>query len=145
MGFDLLSMGWLYAAPGFLGALVLLYFLKLKRREVSVSSTWLWRSALDDMRVNSPLQRLRMNLLLLLQALALLLLLLALARPVSKLGLTGTDTILLLDVSASMQATDGPGGKTRFEHARDGWGANPAAALRAGRPRDSACGVRTGT
>ncbi len=119
MGFDLLSMGWLYAAPGFLGALVLLYFLKLKRREVSVSSTWLWRSALDDMRVNSPLQRLRMNLLLLLQALALLLLLLALARPVSKLGLTGTDTILLLDVSASMQATDGPGGKTRFEHARD--------------------------
>lgn len=119
MGFDLLSMGWIYAAPGFLGALVLLYFLKLKRREVTVSSTWLWRTALDDMRVNSPLQRLRMNLLLLLQALALLLLLLALARPVSKLGLTGTDTILLVDISASMKATDGPGGKTRFEHARD--------------------------
>lgn len=119
MGFDLLSMGWLYAAPGFLGALVLLYFLKLKRREVTISSTWLWRSALDDMRVNSPLQRLRMNLLLLLQALALLLLLLALARPVSKLGLTGTDTIILIDISASMKATDGPGGETRFEQARE--------------------------
>jgi hypothetical protein len=119
VGFDLLSIGWLYAAPGVLGALVLLYFLKLKRREVTVSSTYLWRSALDDMRVNSPLQRLRMNLLLLLQALALLLLLLALARPVSSLGLTGTDTVLLIDVSASMQATDGAGGRTRFEQARD--------------------------
>lgn len=119
MGFDLLSMGWLYAAPGFLGALVLLYFLKLERRVVTVSSTLLWRRALDDMRVNSPFQRLRMNLLLFLQALALLLLLLALARPVSSLGLTGTDTILLIDVSASMNAADGPGGRTRFEHARD--------------------------
>ncbi|MCO5166825.1 MAG: VWA domain-containing protein [Planctomycetes bacterium] len=118
MGFELLSTGWLYAAPGFLGALVLLYFLKLKRREVAVSSTYLWRAALDDMRVNSPLQRLRMNLMLLLQALALLLLLLALARPVSQLGLAGTDTILLLDVSASMKATDGTGGRTRFEQAR---------------------------
>lgn len=118
MNFDILSRGWLYAAPLLLGALVLLYFLKLKRREVAVSSTYLWRQALDDMRVNSPLQRLRMNLLLLLQALALLLLILALARPVSKLGLTGTDTILLVDVSASMNATDGAGGKTRFEQAR---------------------------
>lgn len=119
MNFDILSRGWLYAAPLILGALVLLYFLKLKRREVSVSSTYLWRQALDDMRVNSPLQRLRMNLLLLLQALALILLLLALARPVSRLGLTGTDTILLIDVSASMNATDGAGGKTRFEQARE--------------------------
>lgn len=119
MGLSLLSWGWIYAAPGILGALVLLYFLKLKRREVSVSSTYLWRSALDDMRVNSPLQRLRMNIMLLLQLLALSLLILALARPVSKLGLSGTDTILLLDISASMKARDGPGGKTRFEQARD--------------------------
>lgn len=118
MNFDILSRGWLYAAPLLLGALVLLYFLKLKRREVTVSSTYLWRAALNDMRVNSPLQRLRMNLLLLLQALALILLILALARPVSKLGLTGTDTILLVDVSASMKATDGAGGKTRFEQAK---------------------------
>jgi hypothetical protein len=119
VGLSLLSWGWIYAAPGILGALVLLYFLKLKRREVSVSSTYLWRAALDDMRVNSPLQRLRMNLLLLLQLLALALLILALARPVSKLGLSGTDTILLIDISASMKAADGPGGKTRFEQARD--------------------------
>lgn len=121
-GLEVLTPGWLWAAPGLLGALVLLYFLKLKRREVAVSSALLWRQALDDLRVNSPLQRLRMNLLLLLQALALLLLLLALARPVADLGgLHGTDSLLLVDVSASMQATDGaggaPGGETRFARA----------------------------
>ncbi len=117
---EFLSTGWLLAAPGFLGALVLLYFLKLKRREVQVGSTFLWKQALDDLRVNSPFQRLRMNLLLLLQLLALLLLLLALARPVSSLGgLRGTDAVLLVDVSASMQARDGgPGGMTRLERAK---------------------------
>ena len=119
MGFELLSPGWMLAAPPLLGALLVLYFLKLKRREVTVASTYLWRQALQDLRVNSPFQRLRMNLLLLLQALALLTALLALARPVSNVGgLTGQDTILLLDVSASMQATDGDaGGVTRFERA----------------------------
>lgn len=119
MGFELLSPGWLLAAPPVLGALFILYFLKLKRREVTVASTYLWRQALQDLRVNSPFQRLRMNLLLLLQALALLAALLALARPVSNVGgLTGQDTILLLDISASMQATDGDGsGGTRFEKA----------------------------
>ena len=117
MGFDLLQPAWMLAAPPILGALFILYFLKLKRREVKVASTWLWRRALTDLRVNSPFQRLRMNLLLLLQALALLLALLALARPVSNVGgLTGTDSILLIDVSASMQATDGDGG-TRLEQA----------------------------
>lgn len=116
-----LNPAWLAAAPAFLGALVLLYFLKLKRREVRVASTYLWRTALQDLRVNSPLQRLRMNLLLLLQLLALALVLLALARPVSNLGLLGgRDRILLVDVSASMQATDGgdnPGEKTRLQRA----------------------------
>lgn len=118
-GLQFLSMGWLYAAPAFIGALVLLYFLKLKRREVAISSTYLWQTALDDMRVNSPLQRLRMNLLLILQLLALILILLALARPVSSLtGAKGTDAILLIDVSASMNATDGDStGATRFQRA----------------------------
>jgi hypothetical protein len=120
VGLDFLTWGWLYAAPGLVSALVILYFLKLKRVEVRIGSTYLWRRAIDDMRVNSPLQRLRMNILLLLQLLALLLLILALARPVANLGgLKGKDTILLLDVSASMQATDGAaqGTKTRLERA----------------------------
>lgn len=117
MGLEFLSTGWLYAAPAFIAALILLYFLKLKRREVVISSTFLWHRALNDLRVNSPLQRLRMNLLLLLQLLALIALLAALARPVSNIGgLEGSDSILLIDVSASMQATDG-GGESRLESA----------------------------
>ena len=64
-------------------ALLVLYFLKLRRREMPVSSTILWRKAIQDLQVNAPFQKLRRNLLLLLQLLLLLLLLLALSRPVS--------------------------------------------------------------
>jgi von Willebrand factor type A domain len=62
-----------------------------------------------------------MNLLLLLQALALLAALVALSRPVAQVGgLEGSDTLLLIDVSASMQATDGGPGddQTRLERAK---------------------------
>ncbi|MBL4845196.1 MAG: VWA domain-containing protein [Planctomycetes bacterium] len=116
--FQFLSMGWLYAAPLLIGGLVLLYFLKLKRREVGISSTYLWQNALNDLRVNSPFQRLRTNLLLILQLLALILIILALSRPVSPLGgMRGSDAILLIDVSASMSAEDA-NGQTRFLHAK---------------------------
>jgi hypothetical protein len=117
---DFLDMKWLELAPAFLGALVILYFLKLKRREIQVSSTYLWKKALEDLRVNSPFQRLRMNILLLLQALVLACLLMALARPVANLrGLTERNHVILIDRSASMQATDGGGGRTRLQRALD--------------------------
>lgn len=118
MSISFLEHAWLYALPALLGALVILYFLKLKRREVVVSSTFLWKKALEDLHVNSPLQRLRMNLLLLLQLLALAAVTLALARPISTLGdLRGRTRVIVLDRSASMQATDGGDGKTRLERA----------------------------
>src|SRR5579872_5164511 len=107
---------WVLAAPLLLGALVILYFLKLKRRQIEVSSNYLWKKALEDLRVNSPFQRLRMNLLLLLQLLILAAILAALSRPVANLGgMTEHNHIILIDRSASMQATDGGGGKTRFQ------------------------------
>src|ERR1700709_2699061 len=85
--------------------LLLLYFLKLRRREMTVSSTFLWKKAIQDLQVNAPFQKLRRNLLLLLQMLLLLALLLAFARPVAnyKPG-PGKRTVILIDRSASMSA-----------------------------------------
>ncbi|MHB8507424.1 MAG: VWA domain-containing protein [Candidatus Dormibacteria bacterium] len=106
---------------GFLGlglpAIVAMYFLKVRRREVAVPSTALWRRLLLDRQANAPWQRLRFSWLLLLQLLALLALVLAAVRPALLLptGLAG-NTVILLDRSASMQATDAR--PSRFEAAR---------------------------
>jgi len=101
-------------------ALLILYFLKLRRREMAVSSTFLWKKSIQDLQVNAPFQRLRRNLLLLLQMLLLCLLLLALARPVSNFTRgAGKMTVILIDRSASMAANDVDGGKrTRLEEAK---------------------------
>lgn len=97
----------LYAAAGAVPVLLLLYFLKLKRQETIVSSTLLWKRAVQDLQVNAPFQRLRRNLLLLLQLLALTAMLLALAGPVlAWKGGPGKRYVLLIDRSASMNATD---------------------------------------
>jgi hypothetical protein len=109
----------LVAAAIAIPALLLLYFLKLRRREQPVASTLLWRKTLQDLQVNAPFQRLRRNLLLLLQLLLLAALLLALARPVrSSQPVAGARTVILIDRSASMNATDGPDGRTRLEEAK---------------------------
>ena len=87
--------------------ILLLYFLKLRRRAVQVPSTLLWRKSLEDLQVNSPFQRLRRNLLLLLQLLAVGLVMLALLGPKTQgLGRQGKRLVLAIDESASMAATD---------------------------------------
>src|SRR4028119_1704853 len=91
-------------------ALLILYFLKLRRREMAVSSTILWKKAIQDLQVNAPFQRLRRNLLLLLQLLILLFLILALAKPVANVTPTaGSTTVILIERSASTPAKNPAG------------------------------------
>jgi hypothetical protein len=97
--------------------IVAMYLLKLRREERTVSSTFLWQRMVRDVEANSPWQKLRRNILLLLQLLLLLLLALALARPFfPTAGIAGRNLILIIDRSASMEATDAP--DTRLDAAR---------------------------
>lgn len=99
--------------------ILLLYMLRLRRRELLISSTFLWRQVVKDTEANTPWQRLRRNLLLFLQLLILLALVLALARPFITVPTVSAGKIaLLLDASASMAATD-IGGRRRFDAARE--------------------------
>ncbi len=99
--------------------ILLLYMLRLRRREILVSSNFLWQQVMQDKEANTPWQRLRRNLLLLLQLLILACLVLALARPAQVVAtISAGKTVLLLDASASMNATDMNGG-TRFEAAKN--------------------------
>ena len=100
--------------------IILLYMLRLRRQDVEVSSSFLWRRALQDRTANMPWNKLRRNLLLLLQLLLLLLLVLSLARPFFEATTVAAgNMVVILDASASMQAVDEQGGSSRFERARN--------------------------
>jgi hypothetical protein len=101
-----------------LPALIVLYFLKLKRKPLQVPSTFLWRKSIEDLHVNSLFQWLRENALLLLQLLVLLVLIYAV------LGLRfqggtgrGRHYIVMIDNSASMAVRDA-GGMSRLDWAK---------------------------
>jgi len=97
----------LWSAAVFLPLLVVLYFLKLRRTEVTVSSTFLWRRSIQDLHVNSLFQKLRRNILLLLQALFIACAVFAAAAPGCEGGEAGDrSVVILIDCSASMGATD---------------------------------------
>jgi hypothetical protein len=102
--------------------IILLYMLRLRRRRVTVSSTLLWQHLARDREANAPWQKLHRNWLLLLQLAILALLVLALARPYLPVAtLSGGNSVVLLDASASMQAMDGDGAAaatTRFAAAK---------------------------
>ena len=104
---------WALAAPA---AVVVLYLLRRRFLPRQVPSVFLWRKSVRDYAANRPFQRLMKNLLLPLQVLAALALALALMRPVLPGGAAG-NTVLILDVSGSMQAESA--GRTRLEEAKE--------------------------
>jgi hypothetical protein len=87
--------------------IILLYFLRLRRKPVSVSSTYLWKKSIEDLHVNRLMQWLRRNLLLLLQLLAVLMCIYAVLGPRLHGSIFGgRHYIIIIDNSASMSATD---------------------------------------
>jgi hypothetical protein len=94
----------LFAVPPLM---ILLYFLRLRRKPIAVASTYLWKKSIEDLHVNRLMQWLRRNVLLLLQLLAVLALIYAVLGPrLHGRLLGGKHYILVVDNSASMSATD---------------------------------------
>lgn len=97
------------AVVGFLAvpAILALYILKVRRPEEPVASFLLWPSHVADRQANTPWKRLSPSWLLVLQLLIAAALALALLRPglVGAAGVART-TVVLIDGSPSMQATD---------------------------------------
>src|SRR5580765_2346531 len=93
------------AAAG--AAIVVLYILKLRRRPVAVPFSRIWQRILRDKEATSLFSQLKRLLSLLLQLALLALLLLALGDPRTAANLIeGRNIVVLIDASASMQATD---------------------------------------
>jgi Ca-activated chloride channel homolog len=115
-------MGFLVPSAFVLGgalalAILATYLLRPRRPTRRVSSTLLWLAALHDLQATRPWRRIPPTILLLLQLAALAAVIGAFARPfVLSPDATGLQSVVLLDVSASMQATDVS--PSRFEAAR---------------------------
>ena len=106
-----------FAFAAAIPVVVVFYLLKRKRVVKLVSSTLLWQQFLAETQASAPFQKLRKNWLLVLQVLLLLLVVLALSRPYFAARTQPAQLrVLILDASASMQATDEA--PSRFEKAR---------------------------
>lgn len=90
-----------------LPVIVALYFLKIRRPTRVVPALHLWPDQIRDRQANVPWQRLRPSWLLFLQLLAAAILVAAAVQPaIQASALLARHSIVLIDASASMQATD---------------------------------------
>ena len=106
-----------FAFAAAIPVVVLFYLLKRKRVLKLVSSTLLWQQFLAETQASAPFQKLRKNWLLILQIILLTLAVLALSRPYFATKTKPAQLrVVILDASASMQATDES--PSRFEKAR---------------------------
>lgn len=108
-----------YGALAFLliPALIFLYLLKRRYREETVPSTFLWRKAANQWEASHPWQKWRKSLLFFLQLLALSALIFAFMQPVFRSPGLGQNSIVVLDVSLSMQAVED--GQSRLDKAKE--------------------------
>src|SRR5512140_3960729 len=106
-----------FAFAAAIPVVVVFYLLKRKRVVKLVSSTLLWQKFLAETQASAPFQKLRKNWLLILQIILLTLAVLALSRPYfSTKAKPAQRRVVILDASASMQATDET--PSRFQKAR---------------------------
>ena len=111
----LAPLAFLFAAT--IPVVIVFYLLKRKRVVKLVSSTLLWQKYLAETQASAPFQKLRKNWLLILQIILLALAVLALSRPYFATKARPSQLrVVILDASASMQATDES--PSRFEKAR---------------------------
>ena len=97
-----------------------LYILKLRRRTVAVPFSKLWEKILRDKEATSLFSRLKRLLSLLVQLALLALLAFALGDPRAAATLIkGRNLVVIVDASASMQATDVAPAANRLEAAKD--------------------------
>src|SRR6184192_2477581 len=106
-----------FAFAAAIPVVILFYLLKRKRVVKLVSSTLLWQKFLAETQASAPFQKLRKNWLLILQIILLVFAVLALSRPYFATKAQPAQLrVVILDASASMQATDEA--PSRFEKAR---------------------------
>jgi len=104
-GLPFAQLAAIFAVAG--AAVVAFYILKLRRRTVAIPFAPLWQRILKDKEATSLFSKLKRLLSLLLQLALLLLLVVALGDPRAAATLIkGRNLVVLVDASASMQATD---------------------------------------
>ncbi len=96
-------------------ALIALYILKQKHKELRIPSVLLWQKTQSMTEASTPWQKLKKNLLFILQLIIVILICLAISRPAISTNNIYDEVIVIIDSSASMRAEED--GSTRFEKA----------------------------
>lgn len=100
-------------------ALIIIYVIRPNYQQKTISSTYVWKLSLKKKKKKVPVSTIRNLLLFLCQMLALTCLAMILMKPaiVLKTPAEESETILILDTSASMRTESEDSGETRFERA----------------------------
>jgi len=97
--------------------LIIIYIIKPKYHEKKISSTFVWKLSLRYRKRKIPLQWLQKSLLFFVQVFIIGLTAILLARPLMKVSAKDVERVVILDVSASMNATEN--GVSRLDKAID--------------------------